>query len=384
MKRSTAVLLVCLRLAIGWHFAVEGWQKIRATDLIGPAETSRPFSSEAYFREGQGPLGRFMRWQMGDPDQKLLAFLTPLPMPADKDPAQYPAQYRMPAALGAEWDDYAERFAQHYTLDATQQSLVESKLQQQKHDYVTWLTIGQIDVVKKFPTGEIERQMPVAERIGEYRAKVQELRDTYDKKLPAFGQDVEKQRLQKLKAEVADLRANLAAELEKKQTEFEANLAEALTAEQKKLGPVPAEPGREPSAFVQKVRRAVRGQWWAEAADRPEPPLTQLEIVNALTRWGVFLIGVGLLVGLFTRFWCVLGAGFLLLTYLTAPPFPWWPAPPQTEGNYLFVNKNVIEMLGLMVLATTASGRWLGLDALVRGIFTGFREESAEQMPAQS
>ena len=53
---------------------------------------------------------------------------------------------------------------------------------------------------------------------------------------------------------------------------------------------------------------------------------------------------------------------------------PWWPTPPQ-EGNYLFVNKNLIEMLALLVLATTRSGRWFGLDALIYGLFTGFREE---------
>ena len=38
--------------------------------------------------------------------------------------------------------------------------------------------------------------------------------------------------------------------------------------------------------------------------------------------------------------------------------------PPMTEGNPLFVNKNVIEMLALLVVAAHPTGRWLGLDAL--------------------
>ena len=69
--------------------------------------------------------------------------------------------------------------------------------------------------------------------------------------------------------------------------------------------------------------------------------------------------------GLFTRLACVLGAGFLVMTYLTYPPFPWYPLPPNTEGNPLFINKNVIECLALLVLATFPTGRWLGLDALI-------------------
>ena len=28
------------------------------------------------------------------------------------------------------------------------------------------------------------------------------------------------------------------------------------------------------------------------------------------------------------------------MTYLTHPPFPWLPLPPNTEGNPLFINKN--------------------------------------------
>ena len=61
----------------------------------------------------------------------------------------------------------------------------------------------------------------------------------------------------------------------------------------------------------------------------------------------------------------MLAAGFLLMTYFIAPPWPWLPTPPNVEGNYLYVNKNVVEMFALLALATTASGRWFGVDALV-------------------
>ncbi len=53
------------------------------------------------------------------------------------------------------------------------------------------------------------------------------------------------------------------------------------------------------------------------------------------------------------------------MTYLTIPPWPWLPTPPMSEGSYLFVNKNVVEMLALCVLATTYTGRWFGVDGLI-------------------
>jgi hypothetical protein len=51
---------------------------------------------------------------------------------------------------------------------------------------------------------------------------------------------------------------------------------------------------------------------------------------------------------------------------LAMPPFPWLPPNPRAEGHYYFVDKNLIEMLALLALATTRSGRWAGLDALLQ------------------
>ena len=63
--------------------------------------------------------------------------------------------------------------------------------------------------------------------------------------------------------------------------------------------------------------------------------------------WFLVAVGACLMAGLFTRLACLLGAGFLVMTYLTYPPFPWYPLPPMTEGNPVFINKNVIECLAL-------------------------------------
>jgi uncharacterized membrane protein YphA (DoxX/SURF4 family) len=100
---------------------------------------------------------------------------------------------------------------------------------------------------------------------------------------------------------------------------------------------------------------------------------TLIDYLDWSTRWFLLVVGILLMVGLFTRLSCFAAAGFLLLTILTQPSVPWLPAPPVSEGNYLFVNKNVIEMVALLALMTTRSGQWAGLDAIVSWVFGGRR-----------
>jgi uncharacterized membrane protein YphA (DoxX/SURF4 family) len=126
------------------------------------------------------------------------------------------------------------------------------------------------------------------------------------------------------------------------------------------------------AADVQADAKALTGG----AAELPQVgPLTIKVEGNQVLYWldwgtmvGLIVVGACLLVGLFTRLNAWLAAAFLLMTYLAMPSFPWLPVPPQNEGNYLFVNKNVVEMLALCVLGTVASGRWFGLDAVLSWI----------------
>jgi uncharacterized membrane protein YphA (DoxX/SURF4 family) len=90
-----------------------------------------------------------------------------------------------------------------------------------------------------------------------------------------------------------------------------------------------------------------------------------LEKTDFAVAWGLTLAGLGLLLGCFTRLSSLVGAILLLLFYIALPPLPGLPDNPMVEGKYLFVNKNLIEALALLTLATTASGRWFGIDGLL-------------------
>jgi uncharacterized membrane protein YphA (DoxX/SURF4 family) len=113
-----------------------------------------------------------------------------------------------------------------------------------------------------------------------------------------------------------------------------------------------------------------KGWWWT--------PIGWIDVATMLL---LLVTGGCLMLGLFTRTSCVLAALFLVVTYLLYPPFPWLPAPPNTEGNYLFVSKNLIELLALLCLATTRSGRWFGVDALLHWMF---RRRAPKPAPKKS
>jgi uncharacterized membrane protein YphA (DoxX/SURF4 family) len=99
---------------------------------------------------------------------------------------------------------------------------------------------------------------------------------------------------------------------------------------------------------------------------RPWSEQNLLQRSDDIVKWGLIAVGIGLLLGLLTRTACVIGALLLLSFYLAIPPLPGWPESPRLEGHYLYINKTLIEVFALLALATTRSGRWFGLDALLQ------------------
>jgi uncharacterized membrane protein YphA (DoxX/SURF4 family) len=82
-----------------------------------------------------------------------------------------------------------------------------------------------------------------------------------------------------------------------------------------------------------------------------------------LLTWSLFAIGLCLMLGLFTRPAALAGAGFMLFVVMSQPSYPGvWPPDPAQLGHALLVNKDFVEMIALLVIASTSLGRWTGLD----------------------
>lgn len=88
--------------------------------------------------------------------------------------------------------------------------------------------------------------------------------------------------------------------------------------------------------------------------------LPQLDLLVATF---LLLVGLSLLLGIFTEAGCVGALALLALFYVSAIPTAGIP-DAHSEGAYLLVNKNLIEAGAVLVLLAFRTGRLAGLDRL--------------------
>jgi thiosulfate dehydrogenase [quinone] large subunit len=118
------------------------------------------------------------------------------------------------------------------------------------------------------------------------------------------------------------------------------------------------------AAGYMKVSRGPFAAFFHWIAGQPQ----MLDRANLITMYGLTLVGVLLMLGLFTRLAALGGIAFVLLFYLCNPPFVGYFYSIPTEGSYLIVNKNLVEVGALAVILATGSGRFAGLDRIVHGL----------------
>jgi len=116
------------------------------------------------------------------------------------------------------------------------------------------------------------------------------------------------------------------------------------------------------------------GQWSAagylRAATGPLAGVFHSLAASRLVPWvdvivpiALVIVGLSLTLGLFTRVGCWGAIGLLTLFYVAAIPTAGAPVTGQ-EGTYLLVSKNLIELVGVMVVLTCHTERIAGLDLL--------------------
>jgi uncharacterized membrane protein YphA (DoxX/SURF4 family) len=89
-----------------------------------------------------------------------------------------------------------------------------------------------------------------------------------------------------------------------------------------------------------------------------------VRLADQMNIWGLMAIGAGLMLGLLARPAAWGGMTMLALYYCAYPPLFGPGATGQSEGHYLLVNKNLIELLALLVV-NAFPAREFGLEALV-------------------
>jgi hypothetical protein len=80
---------------------------------------------------------------------------------------------------------------------------------------------------------------------------------------------------------------------------------------------------------------------------------------------GLTLVGLALVMGLLTRFASVCGILLLALYYVANPPLIGTEFGVPSEGHYLVINKNLVEMAALLLIMAFPTQRLPGLDRLL-------------------
>jgi thiosulfate dehydrogenase [quinone] large subunit len=102
--------------------------------------------------------------------------------------------------------------------------------------------------------------------------------------------------------------------------------------------------------------------WFVMLAENP----VLLAVVDFINIWGLIIIGFCLIAGLLSKSSAIAGIILLVLYYISSPPFIGFTTALPMEGNYLIVNKTLIEAAALFVLAIFPTGQQLGLDLFVK------------------
>jgi len=90
-----------------------------------------------------------------------------------------------------------------------------------------------------------------------------------------------------------------------------------------------------------------------------------LQAANFLNIWGLMAIGLGLILGLLTRYAAVAGMILLLLYYFNSIPLIGIEYSIPSDGNYLIVNKTLIETGALFILYLFPTSNKYGLDYFI-------------------
>ncbi|HKI17783.1 MAG TPA: DoxX family protein [Isosphaeraceae bacterium] len=286
-----ALFLVLLRIAIGWHFLNEGWEKVDLT-----RNGKEAFSVEIYLRNANGPFASFFRDMLPDPNG--LALLDP-----DR--------------LKAAWKDDVTRLQAHYQFTAEQLAQAQKILDENDRWADYW-----------FDDPEN------AEKREKY---FHDLRQVEQTEGDPEALSYQKERAWEARRSLDADRRSLTGPLVDREKALRNAVAKLATADQ--------------------IKTSGAGG----------SPRTSLDLLNNLTMYGLIAIGFCLMAGFLTPLAALSAAAFLAMIYLSMPPWPGLPPNPKAEGHYWIVSKNLIELIACLVIATTPSGHWIGLDALFFG-----------------
>ncbi|MGL4513859.1 MAG: hypothetical protein ACRCT8_12270 [Lacipirellulaceae bacterium] len=338
ISTATIVMIVVLRLAVGWHFFNEGYKKLEPG-----------FSSAGFLRGAKGPLAPLFQSMVTGPYGAFSELASPQELGARPAAEQ--------TELNAWVADYGRRAA-----EATKKG---QPLPRDFPDAAPFAKVvkqasagwgAAIDRVSKNP--EADPKMLDAARAAQER-RLGELVNYLAGQLPA----IEDNRHLAWRVERMQEEAGWVA-----QPPFQRDLVQKKSNEVwGALQPWAKNIQQIDASFADDVVAAAS----ASESKAPEKELRAAVAERSMLRWvdkavtcTVLSAGICMFIGGLTPVAGVVGAGFLFSVMATQPP---WAAGADT--TYVFYQ--LVEAAALLFLAAVGAGRWAGLDGLFHGMFFG-------------
>jgi uncharacterized membrane protein YphA (DoxX/SURF4 family) len=105
-----------------------------------------------------------------------------------------------------------------------------------------------------------------------------------------------------------------------------------------------------------------------------------LQAVDVVNIWGLILVGMGLMLGFLSRYAAIGGIILLAFYYTANPPFI-SATGAYLEGHYVWIDKNLIELIALIVLLLIPTGQFVGMDGLLRVIRLKVHKPKPDPVP---
>jgi len=385
------VLIVLLRIGIGWHFLYEGVHKF---------DPAKGFTSEGFLGIAKGPTKELYYWMLPDLDGIQRVELGTVKDENDKEfdtfivyedawkeyfdnyKATFPKEPWEPT--GFLWKEYVETnpdaLKEHleanpnalkdYTEQNPGMKELDAKIEVAKSaldakDVFKWKAqaifdqyLGSLRESATDTKQDLEAFLKSRERFLEMR---QNIRNT-----ATFEQERRWNLMFFYRAQAAGWTRMLEAKGNSLQSELgrlaDPELAgqrgEIITAPEKELFP--------PNDFISMPVPAIN------LSIPPKNPYvksydlsiqSRMQAMDAAVMIALSAIGLCMVLGFCTRLACLGGAAFLVNVVLTTFPVPGiYPETPSMVGNFMGVSKDVVELLAILFLAAVPSGRWGGLD----------------------
>ncbi|GHT22930.1 hypothetical protein FACS189419_06190 [Planctomycetales bacterium] len=304
----TIALIVLLRVAIGWHYFYEGLHK------FDPAEG---FSAKGFLGIAKGPLGEFYYSFLPD-----LEGVQRLEISAVKDASG--KEVKTFTVYEKAWNEFYDAYLKQFP------NVKKEEADDIFNRYLKSLRDGAADTEKD---------------IAGFKASLK--RNTELNNTVPNGADYAEKRRWDAMMKYRNEGSKWTDMLEKMGNGLQSDLGRLANPELAgSNGKIVTDPEKGVIKFV------------------PNPFVkTQMRAMDLAVMYGLSAIGLCMMLGFCNRLACLGGAVFLVNVVMTTFPVPGvYPPLPSAVGNFMFVSKDVVELIAMLMLASMPAGRWAGLD----------------------